>query len=367
MFIPLLNQGDYMNMPESNSNYNLFRHCVIFFILLLVSSCGESGRSTDNEQERLIDLPAKADILFTSNRDTGSRTKEIYAMDSSGNNITRITFTQMHHRILGISPSKEHLVVTRIDEDTEAPSGLGDEDRTNLWILDLVTKTETRLTDNNNTAEGDSFSPDGEWIVFFMVVTGESQSDIYKIRTNGSDLTRLTFTANVAEGDPAWSHDGTQIVFVSYSAGTPRFVIKGMDADGANVHTIYDGNDTISTPYFPPGAYDPSCSPDGQWVVFEKPVSFNGENGNAGIWHLFKIHPDGTGLVNLSEAGAHTDMAEYLPSYSPAVDSIIFSARYGSSDPAGVQIDVFEMDINGSSVQQITQNSSYDDFAIWIR
>ena len=108
-----------------------------------------------------------------------------------------------------------------------------------------------RLTERINTAEGDSFSPDGEWIVFFMVVAGEVQSDIYKIRRDGTSLTRLTSTADATEGDPTWSNDGDQIVFVSYSAAVPRFVLKAMDADGNNVRTIYDGNDTVSTPNFP--------------------------------------------------------------------------------------------------------------------
>lgn len=231
-------------------------------------------------------------------------------MDRNGGHVTRLTFTGAHHRIVGISPSKRHLVVTRADEDTQLPSGLGDEDRTNLWLLDLETKTETRLTDKSNTAEGDSFSPDGEWIVFWMVVAGEAQGDIYKIRRDGSALTRLTSTADATEGDPTWSHDGNHIFFVSYSTGAQRFVLKAMDADGDDVRTIYDGGDTISTPRFPPGAYDPSCSPDGQ--------------------------------------------------------SIVFSARFGPADPGAVQIEVFTMDPDGGALQKLTQAPAYDDFTTWI-
>lgn len=233
-------------------------------------------------------------------------------------------------------------------------------------MLDLETKSETRLTDKTNTAEGDSFSPDGEWIVFWMVVAGEAQGDIYKIRRDGTALTRLTSTADATEGDPTWSHDGNHIFFVSYSAAAQRFVLKAMVADGNDVRTIHDGGDTMSTPYFPPGAYDPSCSPDGQWIVFEKPVGFDGENGNAGTWHIFKIRPDGTGLVDLSEAGVHAERAEYLPSSSRDGQSIVFSARYGSADPGAVQINVFTMDAGGGALQGLTQAPTYDDFATWI-
>jgi Tol biopolymer transport system component len=139
-----------------------------------------------------------------------------------------------------------------------------------------------------------------------------------------------------------------------------------MDADGNDVRTIYDGGDTIYTPRFPPGAYDPSCSPDGQWIVFEKPVSFDGENGDAGTWHIFKIHPDGTGLIDLSESGGHAARAEYLPSFSPDGQSIVFSARFGPADPGAVQIEVFTMDLDGGALQKLTQAPAYDDFATWI-
>jgi hypothetical protein len=39
-----------------------------------------------------------------------------------------------------------------------------------------------------------------------------------------------------------------------------------------NLMRARDGEDTVSTPFFPPGAFDPSWSPDDQWIVFEKPT-----------------------------------------------------------------------------------------------
>lgn len=169
---------------------------------------------------------------------------------------------------------------------------------------------------------------------------------IYKIKIDGTNLTRLTQTMDATESDPAWSSDKSKIAFVSYSAQTPRFVLKIMDADGSNIKTIYDCGDNISTPYFKPGVYDPSWSPDDQWIVFEKPVHYAGENGGAGVWHIFKIHPNGTGLIDLSQNENHTDMAEYLPSFSGDGEKIIFSARYGLGN-SDIKIDIFLMDANG--------------------
>jgi Tol biopolymer transport system component len=184
---------------------------MIFFciVIMAISIIGFINKpSGPNEEARLQPLPSSAEILFVSNMGTGDRTKEIYSMGANGDDITRITFTGNHHRILGIDRTKKYIVVTRIDEDTNSPSGLGDEDRKSLWILDFETGEENQLTNPNNDAEGDSFSPDDEWIVFYMVLSGDTQSDIYKIRRDGTDLTRLTYTEDASESDPSWSNDG---------------------------------------------------------------------------------------------------------------------------------------------------------------
>ena len=252
-------------------------------------------------------------------------------------------------------------------EDTDSPSGLGDEDRKSLWVIDLETGEEKMLTSANGIAEGDSFSPDGEWVVFWMIPEGEVSSDIYKIRRDGGDLTQLTDTPSVNEFDPQWSNGGEEIAYVSYSVNVPRFVINLMDPDGGNSRTIYDGMDTVSTPYFPPGAFDPSWSPDDEWIVFEKPVEYSGENGDAGIWHIFKIQPDGTGLVDLSAAGGLDNWAEYLPSFSNDGENIIFTARYGSSDPSKTDVDVYIMNEDGGELRQLTDTPAINDGATWIR
>ncbi len=103
---------------------------------------------------------------------------EIYSMDSNSKDITRITFTGLYHRIMGLDVIGRYLVVARIINDTNSPSGIWDEDKKSLWLIDLKEGKEKLLTDIGNNAEGDSFSPDGEWIIFYMSIYGENQSDI---------------------------------------------------------------------------------------------------------------------------------------------------------------------------------------------
>ncbi len=313
-----------------------------------------------NITRRAHSLPPSAEILFVSNRGVERDKREIYSMDAEGGYVTRITFTNQQHFIFGIDNSRKYLVVTRVDK-------VENKVEKSLWILDLETGEEKRLTKPGNNAEGDSFSPSGEWVVFQMKLSKSRQSDIYKIRRDGTRLTRLTYTEEMYESDPAWSNDGKHILFISLNISKPHFVLEVMDTNGSNVRTIYDGEDNVSTPCFPPGVYDPSWSPDDQWIIFEKPVHYNRENGGAGVWHIFKIRSDGTNLIDLSESGGHVDWAEYTPSFSNNGEFVVFSARYSLFNSSKANIDIFEMDRQGKLLKKLTNDKFYNEFPIWVK
>ncbi len=344
---------------------------IAILAVLFFSGCVEPPQ---DGKAVLADLPESAEILFSSNRDTGDRRQEIYSMDADGGKVTRITFSNRHHFIKGIDKTRRYIVASASEQDTDLPFGLGDEDRRALWIYDLETKEQKRLTSLENNAEGDTLSPDGQWIVFMMSVSGEGQPDIYKIKIDGTQLTKLTDTKTVIEGDPAWSNDGKEIAFPSLEFPTQderpaRFVLKKMDSDGGNIQILYDGLPDIQTAGFPPGNYDPSWSPDDEWIVFEKALQFNEENpGNfgSGIWHIFKIRSDGSQAVDLSKAGNHADRAEYLPSFSPDGQRIVFGSIYQAEDLPQSYSDIFVMGSDGKSLKRLTTNPASDMMPIWI-
>ena len=330
----------------------------------------ESFRSTD----RISDLPADAEILFVSNRDTGSRRAEIYSMDAEGGNQKRLTFTSEHHFIMGIDHSRRYIVTSRSEIDTNKPEGIGDEDRRALWLIDLQTKRETRLTDIENHAESRSFSPDGEWIVFGMRTPGENLHDIYKIKKDGTELTRLTNNPKYMEIDVAWSNKGDRIAFdfVDFQEDDPHSVIKIMDSNGGNIKSLHEERAGVSIPNaFVAGDYDASWSLDDEWIAFERPVAVNKddpENFGSGIWHIFKIKSDGSGeIIDLSEKGGHTDRAEYLPSFSPDGKSIVFGSIH-KTDPIEESFsDIFKMDSETGEAKRLTTSPGVDMFPVWIK
>jgi Tol biopolymer transport system component len=301
-----------------------------------------------------FDIPAESDLLFTSNRDTGTERMELYAYDFETDTITRITQTEYSHFIYGIDRSRRYLVVSRAVADTNGNGIIENGDRKSLWLLDFETKEERLLVENlGHNAEGRSFSPDGNWIVFCMQLEGETTTDVYKIHRDGHSLTNLTNTPDGIECDPEWSPDGSLIAFTASETETepyPRVVTKTMDPDGGAVTTVIDLKDDSpgTEGYWAPGSYDPSWSPDSQWIVVEASVEDTGGNFGSGTWHLFKARwDDSFSLVDISTEGIHPPLASYLPSFSPDGEWLVFGAIFEDPvEPANSFLDILIADAN---------------------
>ncbi len=283
---------------------------------------------------------------------------EIYSMDAEGGSITRITTTNEQHFIFGIDSSRRYIAATR-----------GSENQKRLWLIDLQTGKETPITREQDNAEGRSFSPDGEWVVFWMNPAGKNFSDIYKARRDGSELVNLTNTPLAHEFDPVWSNHGDHIAFIHNNGQPNRFVLKAMNMDGTNIRTIYDPVDAADTARFPAGVYDPSWSPDDMWILVDKPVKYsgNGENGGAGVWHVLKISADGQRVDDLTQTGELADCALYLPSFSPDGEWIVMSARCGPEDPSQVSLEIAKIRKDGTNTQKLTSSPYWEQFPVWLR
>jgi TolB protein len=92
-------------------------------------------------------------------------------------------------------------------------------------------------------------------------------------------------------------------------------------------------------------AFEPTLSPDGQWVVFES-HALDTEGDGA----IFKVRADGTELTQLTDGRGD----DRQPNWSPAGDLILFQSHLRVAG----NVDIFVMDPAGGSLRNVTSSPS---------
>jgi TolB protein len=168
-----------------------------------------------------------------------------------------------------------------------------------IWTMKQNGKDKQRLTQLGGGAIFPDFSPDGTEIAFNARPAGAANADIYVMNADGSGLTPLTNPA--APGNdlwPAWSPDGSKIVFVSDRTGLNQ--VWMMNADGSGQHQLtFDPTKKDQTPEW---------SPDGTRIAYTVDVSTTVAGGD--IWVM---NADGTDQHPITSGPER----EYGPVWSP--------------------------------------------------
>jgi len=173
-------------------------------------------------------------------------------------------------------------------------------------------------------------SRDG-WIVFTS--TRDGDLDLYKMRVDGSGLTRLTSTPGY-DGGAFFSPDGKRIVYRASRPETPeelaeyrrllgeklvrpgKLEIWVMDADGGNQRQVTRLGAASFAPFF---------HPDGKRIIFASNVGDpTGRN-----FDLYLVNDDGTGLERVT-----TDESfDGFPMFSPDGKKLVFASNRNGSRP----------------------------------
>ncbi len=163
--------------------------------------------------------------------------------------------------------------------------------------------------------------------------------DIYVINADGSNLTALTDTPE-NECYPTWSPDGSKIAFAKRKGG--HFIISAMNADGSNVHNLFEPDLTRSTDNVD---CTPAWSPDGAHIAFT-----SSRDGNL---EVYVMNTDGSNPRNLTNHPA----ADGFPAWSPDGAAIAFTSDRDGS------FAIYACNFDGSKVQRLTDDSKADYFA----
>lgn len=166
--------------------------------------------------------------------------------------------------------------------------------------------------------------------------------DIYVMNADGSDVQRLT-DAPGRDFEPAWSPDGSTIVFSSDRDDPENAHLYLMDADGANQRRLITGleDDQVGARW----------SPDGQYILFHSNPQVDG----LPRFDIFRVRADGSELTNLTNTSGNNFMADW----SPDGERIVFvSQRNGNSE-------LYVMKADGTEQTRLTESMAENFLPRW--
>lgn len=290
----------------------LRRGLVLVVAAAWLAGCTSGGRVSTATSATSPSGPPSA-APHRAGRIVFSTTDDIYVVNGDGSGLQQLTTGPAQEFDPSWSPDGRRIAY-RAQRPPAAPD---------IYVMNADGSGQRRLASGLSPA----WSPDGAWIAY-----GDDQGGISVMRPDGSASRRIPGTE---QGEyPTWSPDGARLAFMD-----SLFLPSTRGGTSAANHEIYainlDGTGLKRLTNSPGEDGWPAWSPDGTRIVFASQrdgcsvadpphcLRRNGAAGDPVYYTLYVIHADGSGQKRVSKAFGMT------ADWSPDGRSLVFDDQIG--------------------------------------
>ncbi|MGB6093003.1 MAG: M20/M25/M40 family metallo-hydrolase [Moheibacter sp.] len=200
-----------------------------------------------------------------------------------------------------------------------------------VYVADLNGNIVKKLTDSPGYDAEAVLSPDGKYIVFTSLRSGDLE--LWRMDIDGKNLKQLTFGLGY-DGGEFFSPDSKKLVFRSSRPTTPEDIkeYKDLLAEGLVMPTnmeIYtmniDGTDMKQVTHLGKANWSPYFHPSGKKILF----SSNHHSTHGYDFQIFSIDTDGTNLKQIT----YDNFFNAFPMFSPDGKKLVFSSNREGATP----------------------------------
>jgi len=179
------------------------------------------------------------------------------------------------------TPPRPFTRVALSPDGTRAAVGVDDPDNADIWVVDLVRGTSSRLTAEPPIDSAPVWSPDGRWIAFRS--ERESPGLFRRDALGAGPIEQISVTDGPIHSPSAWSPDSRTLFFALFRSYA-RQAIAAVTPPDRTITVLVDGESA---------QLEPHLSPDGRWLAYQSDESGRAEvlvrpypAVNSGRWQI---------------------------------------------------------------------------------